>query len=254
MPGQSLNPRRQEHVTVILHHHFDLFANFLKDEIKVKLADILQMLQFPYRCAIKGKRHLSGILQHYHQVKNRRTAYIPGEIQFIHKSVKGVPLMIKSGIIGGHYTRQQIAKTVITPHLIPQSQRIQVEADLRLQVRMGTSRNRRTYHQILLTGIAEYQHPHQTQKQGKQAGTPRGGQQPQLVCQRFLQMEVHDSPGVSLNQRSGKISGKIQYGQRACQFPKPVSSIGLCIVCRKGKVLPCSKVAVLYRKWQQVRI
>ncbi len=120
---------------------------------------------------------------------------------------------------------QQGAKVVAVPHIGPQHQRVDEEADQILQLAPGAIRHRGPDQQAFLPGVALEEQGEDRQEQREGCHPLLLGQRPHLRHECTRQGTGEAIPPVGTLRRAGLIGRQLQEGRRPRQLPFPIGQL-----------------------------
>ena len=161
MTPHALDLLFAEQIDVVIDSQAEAVRRFGEIEEQVELGGIKAAFKRHADRLAELKRLFSLVLQGDHRVNERRTAGVAFHAQVIYQAIKRIGLVgyrLRDGLL---YLVQHIGEPILAAKPIAQHQRVDVKADLRLQVGMIAARDGRPHQQIFLAGVAIKQNLHQ---------------------------------------------------------------------------------------------
>ena len=196
---------------------------------------------------------LGRILQDEHHLEQRIAAHVARRLQLLDQPFEGQVLMRLRPERRLPHARQQPAEARIARNIRAHHQRVDEEADQRLELETAPVGDRRAHADVLLPAVARQQELKRREKRHEQRRAFRAAEARETLGHVPAHHEAMRRPGMVLPRRTRTIRRQIERRRRIRQFLPPIGELPVEDLALQPVSLPDRIIGILDRKIGQWR-
>ncbi|RMN73636.1 hypothetical protein ALQ56_05756 [Pseudomonas syringae pv. papulans] len=251
MPAQALNAGLVEQVGVVFHQQAQHTVALDPFERQVELGRgapgaVWRHAQARHLCGVAR-----GVLQHHHDLKQRRIRGIALRVDGFHHTVERHILMRVDIQQRGTYFAQQLGKGLLRIETLANHLSVDEMADQRLDFGTAAVGEWRTDAQVPLTAVAPEQDRQRADQHIEQRALGLSGQRIERTQGGAVDRRAEGSPDVALHGRTLPVGGHVEQRWRVGQRALPEVQLPGQRLVAQPLLLPAGVISVLHRQRRQ---